>query len=241
MCAIPLCVGFILVNAGAQLAPANPMGYIQIRLIDSISSFFELFWWMMTIGVIWVGVFGALKMAGGLYAASAEKIKQFGESWGKVALKAPLAMPLIPGNAGSPTLLQLGKKFTPGQYNAALSQPGGLPQMIKDIKAGKTVGGATTPNSAGLNGGSHTDAQLLDIHKDLKDLQKEIAAAGGNKKLEQDAINKFQGSSSGQLSTLKIDISNPGKSVREYAAGLKASGNKATARVNDIETLSKTF
>ncbi len=134
---IPLTIGFIMINAGANLTVsselANRVSGLQIKITDDISDFWELLWLMMSLGVIWVGVFSMLeKMTPDFAKGAVNGVKGFGESLGKLALKAPLAAPILPGPAGQDktTLLSAMKKFNPRAIDYQISNdPRGLASL----------------------------------------------------------------------------------------------------------------
>ncbi|MDD3896954.1 MAG: hypothetical protein PHU04_03890 [Candidatus Peribacteraceae bacterium] len=100
--AIPLAVGFIMLNSVSGIAcPQNgPYGtYLcndQGMLISSIRNLWQLLWSFVAVIVMWVGVFAAISKMGSIYARAAGAIQSVGQNWGKFALKVPLALPFIP-------------------------------------------------------------------------------------------------------------------------------------------------
>lgn len=95
--AIPLTVGFILVNAGAAAGVSVPgLAGIKISLLNNVSDFWQLLWIVMTLGIFWVGIFSVLEKME-LLGAGSRFIKGIGETIGRIAIKAPLAVPILPG------------------------------------------------------------------------------------------------------------------------------------------------
>lgn len=117
MVAVPMVVGYIMLNAAMQV-PANPLNQVQIPLIDEVNNFYQLLWLFTALAIMWMGVFAALR-SNEFVGKFTEGIRSVGEGFGKVAVKAPLAVPL-PG-AGGRTPLQLSRQFSPGSLNALLN------------------------------------------------------------------------------------------------------------------------
>lgn len=170
--AIPLSIGFVMINAGEQLTGQDAAG-ISVRLFDGVSNLWQLMWMCMSMGVLWVGVFEVLTKHGGIMAKGAETIKGIGESYGKLALKAPLAAPILPG-ATSP--LKLLRSISPAALN----------QKLEDSVSGKPAGSA----AAGESAKKIKEPQLKDLNTHLKDLKKAIETKDARG--EQDAYKKLQ-------------------------------------------------
>ena len=225
MVAMPLSIGFILVNAGDQVSTSS-MNNISIRLIDSIGNFFELFWWLMTLGVLWAGVFMALEKAGGYYQKTSSSIKGYGEAFGKLAVQLPLSLPIIPGPGGGQSLLQLGRNMNPHNLSNTLTGPNGIPNTLNQIGG---IGGHGQAFAAGHAGGGLKDPQLDQIHTDLETLKTVLNDTRKSKTEKQAAIATFEGrqsSAQGLTTTFKIDVKNPKQSLNDFMNGLNASGNK---------------
>lgn len=99
--AVPLSIGFIMINAGAQLT-GNQSAGISIRLFDGVSNLWQLMWMCMSMGVLWVGVFKALAGSGnGIIEKSSTVIKGAGENFGRAMLdKVPVPVPGLSMNLG---------------------------------------------------------------------------------------------------------------------------------------------
>lgn len=98
MVGIPFSIGFILINIGSKvpIGPDRPF-----LLTIGIESFNQIFWLVLSLGVLWVGVFAALKKGGDYVNHFTDTIKGMGEATGKAAIAAPLNARIIPG-VGSP-------------------------------------------------------------------------------------------------------------------------------------------
>ena len=110
--AIPLTVGFIMLNAaiGSECPGDGPYHYLcedQGMLISSVKNLWTLLWSFVAIIVMWVGVFTAVQKIGGLYARAAGAVQNVGQNWARFALKVPLALPVIPTEGGRKSLMNL--------------------------------------------------------------------------------------------------------------------------------------
>jgi hypothetical protein len=160
MVAVPLTVGFIMINAGAQTtSTVNDATKLPIRLLDSIDNIWSLLWLGMTLGVIWVGIFAVLSKVE-FAAKISQSIKGFGEAAGRLVLKAPLAAPIIPGPGGGrlPMLSAL-KTAHPRNLERIIEGPEGLAGIPKAFTAG--AHGAVADKF-----GSHPE-EVGKLHEDL--------------------------------------------------------------------------
>lgn len=172
--AVPLTIGLLLLNAATQLT-GGALAQVPIRLFDQVNNFWQLLWLCMSLGVIWVGVFSILK-GDDIMSTGATTIKGYGESLGRIALKAPLAIPAIPGGTGGQQQSLLGalnrirpqniegllNSGTPlGQIGNSITGNQPLPQNIQ--KAAKDLN--SNPNDVkalrDAAATAHTDATAL--------------------------------------------------------------------------------
>ncbi len=136
--AIPLTVGFIMVNAGLQMdpIPAQFQNFNNILpLFVGVTDFWQLLWMFIAMFILWSGVFMVLKQDE-MIGAAVEPIKQFGQAAGKLALKAPLAAPIAP-IPGAPTALQLGRVLDPKRWLGDIEEDGRIGR--KDEPIGVTM------------------------------------------------------------------------------------------------------
>lgn len=110
--AIPLSVGFIMINAGLRIVPpasstAARLTSINGVLFSNVDSMWTMLWLLLTLFVIWKGFFMALKIDE-MYDGIGNYFQGIGKSWGSFALKAPLALPFIPVAGGTSPLQILG-------------------------------------------------------------------------------------------------------------------------------------
>lgn len=223
MVAVPLSIGFIMINAGSQLTGQTAAG-ISIRLFDGVTNLWQLMWMCMSMGVLWVGVFEVLTKHGGIMAKGAETIKGIGEGYGKLALKAPLAAPILPG-ATSP--LKLMRDFSPGSLNAALeAKINGT--TVDDEKAKKSAKNIKEP-------------QLKDLNDHLKELTRAIQS--GDRRGEEEVYRKMQRmgvdvKDRSQLDSFKkeldkrtdLDGAKKGETLRHLEDALKATSSSPDPR-----------
>jgi len=96
--AIPLALGFILLNVGMETIVMPNWGEVTTGLF-SFKNFLDLLWLCMTLGVLWMGTFMALKAAH-IAEGVVTSIQNFGQSLGKGIAKMPLRIPFIPAPSG---------------------------------------------------------------------------------------------------------------------------------------------
>ncbi|MBU0458010.1 hypothetical protein KKF03_01015 [Patescibacteria group bacterium] len=131
--AIPLTVGFILLNTGVDLMSSggitlNDFETPQNFMLESFTTFLDLLWLMMALAVIWIGTFAALSV-NKITEAVSTKIKGWGESWGKLAATMPLRIPFMPfkdkatGEKVNLSLMGLGSRMGPAGINEVLNAP----------------------------------------------------------------------------------------------------------------------
>src|SRR3989344_3244234 len=104
--AIPLSVGFVMINAGTSIPAPPGVGATIIPILADVKDIWQILWMMMALMVMWLGVFAALKQDE-FIGKIVEPIKGYGEMLGKAALKAPLAAPIIPMAGGAKSPLEL--------------------------------------------------------------------------------------------------------------------------------------
>lgn len=135
--AIPLTVGFILVNAGAAAGVSVPgLAGIKISLLNNVSDFWQLLWIVMTLGIFWVGIFSVLEKME-LLGAGSRFFKGIGETLGRIAIKAPLAVPILPG--GITPLAAV--TSVPQGIESQLSGRRGIADVISSMRNGRIPGG----------------------------------------------------------------------------------------------------
>ncbi|MBI3336529.1 hypothetical protein HYZ98_03115 [Candidatus Peregrinibacteria bacterium] len=138
--AIPLAVGFILIQAGAQLQCAGGAQGTGADLLKNIklglpmvSNLYDLIWFLMAQLVLWIGVFSVLKgtpIVGGISG----QIADAGKTVGRLAWKIPASsIPLIPGSKTSPSLLGAMKMASPKAWEGAIDNSRNLGEAIKGM------------------------------------------------------------------------------------------------------------
>ena len=129
--AIPLTVGFVMINAASNAPVPDAFASLDVTtmpLLKEVRTLWQLLWMMLTVVVLWIGVFAAFGVDDTL-GKWTEGIKNFGQTLLSAALKWPLTSPIIPmpaalggGDDGKVSLLGLGK--LPGRLDSALSRAG---------------------------------------------------------------------------------------------------------------------
>jgi hypothetical protein len=109
--AVPLTVGFILINAGSRIT-TNQMTQIPIPILSQINNMWQLVWLFIALAVLYEGVFMALERDK-LLSKGAEAIRGTGKLLGGMVLKAPLNIPFIPAGEG-------GQNISPAQVGRGL-------------------------------------------------------------------------------------------------------------------------
>lgn len=146
--AVPLTVGFILINAGAKMQGGG-LERIPFPLLSGIDNFWQLLWLLISLAVLYTGVFSVLKKQDGILATGAASIEGFGKSLGKLAVSIPLSKEVIalPTASGQSTsILQAANQFNPnrllqdlrrtGSIRDALNGPTQTPERQYDATAG---------------------------------------------------------------------------------------------------------
>lgn len=109
--AIPLAVGFIMINSAAGgPCPAGDPKFDFLcsphgAILPGVNNLWTLLWNFAALAVIWVGFFSALKIDS-LYANVGGVFESIGKNWMNFGLKAPLALPLIPTGRGNASVME---------------------------------------------------------------------------------------------------------------------------------------
>ncbi len=225
--AIPLAVGFILVNAGASLVmPSGPASLekIAIKLFDGIGSFWELVWLGMTLGVLWVGVFEMLGKMGPMAFGSAA-IKGMGETLGKIALKAPLSLPVFPSIGGKsilglPTMLR--------GIEGQLSQGTNLKKLLEEKPETHLKEGKYADAGRAVSADPELQAKLNDNIKHLTD-----AIKSKNESAQKDAISNINMAIDGKIK-LPVEL-NEKNAVEQLKNISQYAGNTIAEKVKELD------
>jgi hypothetical protein len=221
--AVPFAIGFILVNAGRALMTGTDtdsdasIGSITIHLFEGMDNMMEIIWILMTMAVLWVGIFFALGLMGGL-AVGADKIKGFGESIGRVALKAPLALPVLP--FGHSILSAPGAV---AGLEHAMSQPGGVKKWWENMNTGKSTSYDYSQAAKGLTDSGNTTRFANAISESIKKNGDKWKTAGGRDEVLTDLENTHG------LPAGLIDRDKTAESIQDLIKQLKAPNSNATA------------
>lgn len=195
---VPLSIGFIMVNAGANMMSAIP----QLQGLDfsvaGIDKFQSLFWLGMTLGVLYTGVFtvlGSSKLA--LFSKGAQMIKSIGDSLGSLAIKAPLNIPILPTGG---TLMSVVKPFDPRMLERLVdNNPEGFGGVFKDMAKNNVPANGEIVKAA-------KDLEELNLFKEIDRSLKDINTnlAGGN----QGEVDRLVGEISKKLNVNGVDSKN---------------------------------
>lgn len=234
--AVPLTIGFILVNIGAQMLGATTvvsrLDGVGFTIADGVSNLFELLWLGITLGVLYTGVFSVLSKIEFVQPAT-DFIKDIGKSVGGIALKAPLSLPVIPGPAGRTTPLAMLKQFDPRAVNYKLgNDPRGLAGVLEDIKTGGAGAGGAPYQAAQaaqrFAEGKQTDA-LLKLNEKIAAMTHAKAAndTAGVERLIREIRQDLK---------IEIPISkdNPEASLRTFANELGKVRGAGDAQVREL-------
>lgn len=91
--AIPIAIGFMLLNTGIDIIAMPDAG--STPGLFSIDNFLDLLWLGMTLGVLWIGTFAALKAAH-IAETIVTSIESYGQTLGKGLAMLPARIPFIP-------------------------------------------------------------------------------------------------------------------------------------------------
>lgn len=175
---LPLTVGFIMMNAMASSKWSILQSQLkrQVALTGGVTTFFDLIWMAMGLGIMWAGTFAALHDSGGAFAVVGDWVKSAGEGMGKLAAGVPLKARVIPG-MGNLT----------------------LPQALGYLKNPSAAAGAYVMGGDAKHPGSNLKETHVEKIRDKKsDVQEAIRKAkdgGTTADLEQlkDTINRAAG------------------------------------------------
>ncbi len=131
--AVPLTIGFILINAGAKMTGGG-LEEIPFPLLDGIDDFWQLLWLLISLSVLYTGVFSVLKKQDGILATGAASIEGFGKSLGKLALSVPLSkevIPLVSGGAIQQSPLPALQQLNPNRLLQNLRTSGSFADALR--------------------------------------------------------------------------------------------------------------
>lgn len=204
---IPIAVGFILLNTGMrtiQLPKYEEAG--RFLGVFDMNNFMDLLWLAMSLGVLWIGTFAALKSAN-IASGVVDTIKNYGQTLGKGMAKLPLRIPFIPAIGGKP-----------GGFLSA----GAAYQKVKDtLDPRKVVYNELSkeyPGEAtGLGGGALADRVLNEPA--LRAIRSDIDIRISN---DFNSVNNFTGKDFDTYAKENVDkLTNAIKNVKDIAAKMK--------------------
>lgn len=187
MVGVPFSIGFTLISVGAKMAVPVAIAQAGAKFVvfQGVNDFWQLFWMMLSLGVLWVGVFAALK--GDDYMGHfTDTIQGIGKSMGSIALRAPLSVPIIPSpTGGDPTsIANAMRTFDPRRIDNTLKQTGDVSKIFSsmntlsnEMMAGKfkeehvtSIKNDVVINNM-LNDTLKGDAAKVELEKKMKELQ----------------------------------------------------------------------
>jgi len=217
--AIPLSIGFIMINAGSRITGQS--AGISIRLFDGISNMWELMWMCMSMGVLWAGVFDVLKQAPGPIKGVAASIQGMGQGLGSTVLG---------GTVGKiPTPMQDGNTRLGGMYEKKTGKGGG------GAGGGSGGNGGLPPDATAVNSGKGAKSIAADPGAKLPELNKHLDALAkaikdNNKAGKTAAIQAINKTAGGHAA---VGSANPEKDVEELLKKIETEMTTAgTAAAN---------
>lgn len=196
--AIPLAVGFILINALAFSPPTIATVLLNATgtIIPGVQNLWSFMWLLISIIVMWKGLKTALSIDT-IFEGATSSITGFGDSIGTIIKNAPLNLPLIPAAGGSKTLGQAGSELS------ALAGASGRGDFLTRLKQGKVggddSGGGTT--TVTINEDARTvlratlasgmaDNDVLTLARKLKELNPDASTDAIQEKLREEMIRE---------------------------------------------------
>jgi hypothetical protein len=223
---VPLTIGFIMINAGQQAPTFQGFQQIGFRLTNNISDFYSLLWLIMSLGIIWVGVFAVLEKMD-IMAWGGQAIKSTGQALGSVAVKAPLHVPLP--MLGGNSILGMARSINPNNVNNALNNSPNLQAAIAQLKSGAKINpqAAKIQQSATKNVNDAAHMTKLDTH--IQALTRAVSQADKDKAMQD--ISAHVG--------FTVDSSNVKQTLNQYVQDLKTAGaatGAAKTEFSKVET-----
>lgn len=206
--AIPLSVGFVLINAGSQLTFGS-LKQIKIHLLDDVSDLWSILWILISMGVIWVGVFAVLEKMD-IMGKGAGAIQSFGKSLGGIVMKLPLSLPILPGGKSVLALPQAAANI-----NRGLSQ-GQSPLEAFKQSFSPTPNGKTQIDEAAKKYAKDT-SNLNALNGKISDLT--LAIKNGDTTKRDQALGDIR-----NQWNIAVDQTNPESTLRELASRLRTHG-----------------
>lgn len=206
--AVPLAIGFIMINAGAEL-DLQAINRIPIHIFDGISNFGQLLWLVLSLGVIWVGVFKALEKGGEFIAGATRSIQETGKSVGRIAVKAPLAAAPIPSVGMTP--LALMKQLSPRNIESMISGKEGISGFLKGFKNGPDAERKGVVDKLKIDGDFRTRVQTAIQGGDPRAIVESLKAAGYT------TVN--EGNLAEKLKELDAELKRGGNGLAERGGG----------------------
>ena len=164
--AIPISIGYIMLNQVATLSSAPPGLGGSFKLITEVQNWWGLIWILLSFMVIWIGSFWAMK-SDSIYAKFSEPIHSIGNNF----LKLPLNTPFIPHDTNGN-----GTKNDPGDRIGAKT-------FFRNLQSESAFGNAIGLGGKPKGGGTGVTAQAPEL---LGALNKINGAAKGDAAVDRD-------------------------------------------------------
>lgn len=208
MTAVPLTVGFILINAGAKVTNSR-FSSIPIPILDQVDDFWKLLWLGIALAVLYEGVFMVLRSKG-ILGKGAESIAGAGKSIGKLIAQAPLSIPTIPigggqkislltaGNVLSPSAISQAARFENKSLSQAIrgqldrARPGGSLRAQTNVAVNNIVNNST--NLSAVNNsiaGLGRAANETDFNRELANFDSAIRRGNAELRVSKDNIENI--------------------------------------------------
>ena len=146
--AIPLAVGFILVNALAFSPPSSAPAFMTNAsgfILPGISTLWEFLWLLIAIIIMWKGFKTALSVDE-IFENATSSITSFGDNLGTIVKNSPLNVPFIPAPGGGAKTLGQATADIGSLANA--SRTGNIMPRLQQIRTGQ--GGSSSINTANI-------------------------------------------------------------------------------------------
>ena len=164
--AIPVSIGYIMLNEIATLAVTPPPGLGgNFKLIPEVQNWWTLIWILLAFMVIWIGSFWAMK-SDSIYAKFSEPIHSIGNNF----LKLPLNAPIFPHDTNNNSVRDRGEGIGISGVLRSLQSESGLAKLVFGGIGGK--GGGT--------GGTGVTAQRPELLGALNTINKTPANKMGD-------------------------------------------------------------
>ncbi len=188
--AVPFVIGFIMLNAGAQVdAPDNLGDLPLLPIFVGVRDLWQMIWMGIAIFIIWDQSFKALsKDKAGFMGHFTDKIQGIGSSLGSIATQIPMSIPLIPvpGRAGEH--ISAGQALRAIDPRLLASQLKSMPRLEKGMFAQNAGIRPQAPQELSQFMQKQRQNNNIHITQNVQNLTN--AAANGDAKVQREQIEK---------------------------------------------------